>query len=857
MWRERDKIGPAGPVAAVDQPEAILSTDVRGKTKSADATPTTSADSSSEEAGLKSFEGLAAVASSSDASGDTGHSLREQHKLQESEGGFRGVFEQSPFATCLAAHDGHILHANAAFCQLLGYSEQELLAKSCEELTHPDDLPLAQSRKAQLWRRGTGWVESERRYLHRDGSVVLSRVTVSLVRDNGGTPLYSMVHAEEIAERKKTDEALHESDGFRIMADSCPTMLWVTDAAGRVQFINRAYCEMCGVTSDQMQEDKWQLMVHPDDVEPYIGTFRRAVQEQTPARAEARLRRADGEWRWVISYAEPRFSPSGEFRGHVGLSLDITERKQVEQALHASEEKFRQLAENIREVFWMMSPTTNETLYVSPAYEEVWGRTCGSLYKDPMSFTEAMHPDDLEKAHLWFARQVAGELIDSEYRIRTPDGQEKWIRDRAFPIRDQDGQLIRVVGIAEEITDRKRYEEELIHAREGADAANEAKSRFLANMSHEIRTPMNGVLGMVQLLLETDLTAEQLRYASVAHRSGRTLLALIDDILDLSKIEADKIVLENLAFNVWDMVEEAVELPRLQAAPKGLLFTLRLSPEIPQVLCGDALRLGQVLTNLCSNAIKFTERGGVTLDGVLEGQQNGAVMVRFTIADTGIGIPADQIATLFRPFTQADASTTRKYGGTGLGLAICKHLVEMMGGSIGVHSQPGPGSVFWFTVVLERAKESADGDHKSIESEPADAPLDPRSGTATAQLSAHILVVEDNPVNREVALAFLRKLGYRPTAVTNGAEAVEAVERGDYDLVLMDCEMPVMDGFDATRRIRGSTYPNMPIIALTADAMPADRVRCMREGMNDYLAKPVDLRQLAEVLERWLPRPAR
>jgi PAS domain S-box-containing protein len=851
MWRECDSIRPAGPVAVADQDaEAMMS---MGKTQKMNAPGTASAESSGEEARRKSFEDLAAVASSRDASGDPGHSLLEHHKPEESEGRFRGFFEQSPFATCLTAQDGHILHANAAFCQMLGYSEQELLAKSWEELTHPEDLPLAQRRKAELWRRKTGSVESERRYLHRDGSEVLSRVTISLVRDKSGAVVYSMVHAEEIGERKRPGEALHESEGFRIMADSCPAILWVTDAAGRVQFINRAYCEMCGVTFEQVQEDKWQLMVHPDDVEPYIEIFRRAVQEQTPARAEARLRRADGEWRWMISYSEPRFSPSGEFWGHVGLSLDISERKHAEQALYASEEKFRQLAENICEVFWMMSPATNETLYVSPAYEDVWGRSCDSLYKDPMSFTEAMHPDDLEKAHLWFARQVAGELIDSEYRIRTPDGQEKWIRDRAFPICDEGGQLIRVVGIAEEITERKRYEEELIHARDGADVANQAKSRFLANMSHEIRTPMNGVLGMVQLLLETDLSAEQRRYASMAHRSGRTLLTLIDDILDLSKIEARNVVLENLAFNLCDMVDDVFELLRVQASAKGVVFTLRLSAEIPRVLSGDVHRLRQVLTNLCSNAIKFTERGGVTLDCVLEDQPNGAAMVRFTVADTGIGIAVDQIAILFRPFTQADSSTTRKYGGTGLGLAICKHLVEMMGGSIGVYSQQGQGSVFWFTVVLERVKESADGDDKSNKFQPADTPPNPRSGTASVQLSAHILVVEDNPVNREVALAFLRKLGYTPSAVINGEEAIEAVEHGDYDLVLMDCEMPVMDGFEATRHIRVS-HPLMPVIALTANAMPADCDRCLHAGMNDYLAKPVDLKKLAATLDKWLTR---
>ena len=783
---------------------------------------------------------------------DISQRVPDEWKLQDIEKRFRDVFEYAPFGICVAGHDARILHVNAAFCRMLGYSEKELLAKAWPELTHPDDVGLALGRKEQLWKDGASFVEAERRYIHRDGNVVWARVRVALVLDSAGDPLYSLVYAEDIDERKRAEAALHESeDRFQIMADSCPTMLWVTDAAGEVQFVNRAYCELCGVTAEQARGKKWPLTIHPDDTARYLAIFQRAVREQTPAQAEARFRRADGEWRWVISYAGPRFSPSGVFWGHVGLSLDITERKQVEQALAASEEKFRELAENIREVFWIMSPTTNETLYISPAYEQVWGRSCESLYQDPMSFIEAVHPDDLEEAHQWFARQLAGEHIDAEYRIRTPDGQEKWIRDRAFPIRDQAGTLMRVVGIAEEITERKHYEKELIQAREGSDAANQAKSRFLANMSHEIRTPMNGVLGMVQLLLETELTPEQRRYATVAQSSGRTLLLLIDNILDISKVEARKIVLENLSFNLRDTVEEVIQLLQVQATGKGISIKWSLSAEIPRLLRGDVHRLRQVLNNLGSNALKFTEHGEVTLDGVLEGQGENSATVRFTVTDTGIGMRPDQLATLFRPFTQADASTTRKYGGTGLGLAISQQLVELMGGTLGVDSHEGQGSAFGFTAVFALAtEEGADCQQPLASHHPQQE--DPLV-TCNRTQGARILVAEDNAVNREVALGLLRKLGYQPTAVANGFEAVEAVRHGGYDLVLMDCEMPVMDGFDATRRIRGSERPNMPIIALTADAMPGDRDRCLREGMNAYLSKPVDLRQLADVIERWLP----
>ncbi len=790
------------------------------------------------------------VAGASIIARDIGQRVRAERKLRESEELFRGVFAQAPVGVCVARPDGTYLQLNAAFCRMVGYSEQDLLATRWADLTHPDNRALTQQLVDRLHQDPSQPAELEKRYLHRDGSVVWGRTRISLVQDSQGSPLYFVVHVEDITERKRTEEALHESENrFRNMADSCPTMLWVTGEDGGIQFVNRMLREFTGSTHEQVEGGKWHLLVHPDDVAQYVGAFEHAVREHSSFRAEARIRRADGAWRLIGSYAEPRLSPGGAFLGHVGLTADITARNEAEQAMRASEEKFRELTENIHEVFWMMPPAGDEILYVSPAYEQVWERTCDSLYKNPMAWAEAIHPDDLETAHALFARQIQGEAIESEYRIRTPGGQEKWIRDRAFPIRGEAGELIRVVGVAEDITEAKHYEEDLIQAWEGADAANRAKSRFLANMSHEIRTPMNGVLGMLQLLMIGDLNSEQRRYITVAQDSGRALLALIDDILDLSKIEARKITLEKLSFDPRRTVDDVVQLLRVQASAKGLGFHSSMSPAIPPLLRGDAHRLRQVLTNLAGNAIKFTERGQVTLDAKLESQREGIATVRFTITDTGIGLRPDQAARLFSPFTQAEASTTRKYGGTGLGLAICKQLVEMMGGSIGVESREGQGATFWFTAALELAPamESA-GSGQRVEERWIAPNGAPHPGPA-----ARILVAEDNATNREVALAQLQKLGYRADAVPNGAEAVRALEQGRYHLVLMDCEMPVMDGYQATRAIRASMRPNIPIIAVTADAMSGDRDRCLCEGMNDYLSKPVELGRLSEVLAKWLP----
>jgi PAS domain S-box-containing protein len=790
------------------------------------------------------------VAGASIIARDVGPRARSERKLRENDERFRAVFAQAPFGMALAGLDGTYIQVNAAFCRMVGYGEQDLRATLWADLTHPEDRAPTQELVDRLCRYPGEPGEIEKRYIHRNGNVVWGRTRISLVQDPRGTPIYIVVHVEDITQRKRTEEALHESENrFRNMADCCPSLLWVTDAEGGNQFINRMYREFTGATEEEVEGGKWRVLIHPEDAAEYVGAFERAVREHVPFRAEARIRRADGEWRLMGSYAAPRFSAGGAFLGHVGLTADITERKQAEEAIRSSEEKFRQLTENIHEVFWIMPPSADQMLYVSPVYEQVWGRTRESLYQDPMSWSEAIHPDDRENAHALFARQIQGEPVESEYRIRTPGGEEKWIRDRAFPIRGEAGELLRVVGIAEDITEAKHYEEDLIHAWEGAEAANRAKSRFLANMSHEIRTPMNGVIGMLQLLMSTSLSSEQQRYVTVAQDSGRALLALIDDILDLSKIEARKITLEKLNFNPRQIVDDVVQLLRVQATGKGLDLGACLAPEIPLLLGGDAHRLRQVLTNLAGNAIKFTERGQVKLDAKLDCQREGKATVRFAITDTGIGIRPEQAALLFSPFTQADASTTRKYGGTGLGLAICKQLVEMMGGTIGVESREGQGSTFWFTAVFEMA--TAIGPATSTEG------VDRHfAAPARTNQAARILVAEDNATNREVALAQLHKLGYQADAVPDGAAAVQALERGGYHLVLMDCEMPVMDGYQATRKIRGSNQPNIPIIAVTADAMSGDRDRCLGEGMNDYLSKPVELELLAQVLAKWLP-PAR
>ncbi|MDX1983131.1 MAG: PAS domain-containing protein [Bryobacteraceae bacterium] len=798
-------------------------------------------------------------------------------------------------------------------------------------------------------------------------------------------------------ERKNEEAALSRTmHRFEMLACHAPVGIYLADAKGRIEFVNDRMREWTGHSTESLRAH-WRKCLHPGDYHRVRREWVRALRSGTEFVSEFRMVGPFDQTIWVAGRAVPMVSEAGQITGYLGSISDIGPRIEMESKLRAEQARFELAVHGTTDGIWDWD-LVRESFYFSPRFLELLGLRFeeGQAPGSIDFLLDRVHPADDNLVREALDDHFAGRgHFDVECRIRTKDGAYRWFLLRGLAVYNEAGAPDRMAGSIADITERKLADqqlrqtvEDLKEARRRAEQAAKAKSEFLAHMSHEIRTPMHGVLGMTGLLLETGLTTEQREYAETVRHSADSLLTVLNDILDFSKIEAGKLQVESIPFEIEPLVSDVVSLLGSKAREKGIDLLMQLAPEVPSIVTGDPARLRQILLNLVGNAVKFTERGFVRVGvdparSLSPGVPGG---IRISVRDTGIGIPSDRQSILFQEFSQADTSTTRRFGGTGLGLAICQRLAQLMGGSVDVESEAGHGSVFSVCLPLAAPLDgaviptigqslripalegrralviAAHGEQRRVlasalrlgglctveatslndavaaaltgppvelividhspETDPFETartfrelpetaaaiqavitllrrrtdknlfessgiplmlskPVKPRemlsliavrfdtalSLTARretghcldSQLNLKVLVAEDNQVNQKLARKVLEKLGCRVDLAVNGLEAIRNWKAGKYDLILMDCQMPELDGYEATIEIRraeqASGARRTPILAMTASALDSDRERCLASGMDDFLSKPVQLAHLRQALERFAPQP--
>ena len=653
-----------------------------------------------------------------------------------------------------------------------------------------------------------------------------------------------------------------------------PASVVITDLAGAVEYVNPGFVSTTGYSLEEVIGQNPRILksnFHPPEF--YVEMWQTLLGGEV-WRGEICNKKKNGELYWEDCTIAPVVDADGRTTHFVAVKMDITARKQADIELKIVIDHFQRTAAfqkailNSTEYAIIATEPNGMITAFNAGAEHLLGYTAEEVVGK--CTPEIIHDkDEIVKRAQALSRELGlpvepgFQAFVTTARLGHPDANE-WTYVRKDGTRcpvllsvtaicDDKGQVRGFLGIAQDITERKLGEDNLRLAKKQAEQASLAKSQFLASMSHELRTPLNGVIGMTELLRYTRLDQRQREFVEACHSSAKALLNLINDILDFSKIEAGKLELDEHEFDLGPLVNETVESMSFQARQKGLQLSVSLAPPTARRVLGDSGRLRQILVNLIGNAIKFTESGNVTVNVEPTDEYDAKGMTRFEISDTGIGIPRDRINRLFEPFSQADSSTTRKYGGTGLGLAICKNLVDLMDGRIGVESEALGGAMFWFEIPIQPLEDEQPPSGERPESE------DVRRHARNSRLAGRrVLLAEDNHVNQMYAREILRQAGIECRTVQNGREAIRALESEPFDLILMDCQMPEMDGFEATRRVRkmerrGQLAGHVPIVALTSNAIKGDREQCLAAGMDDYVSKPFEPDALLDVIARLLP----
>jgi PAS domain S-box-containing protein len=683
----------------------------------------------------------------------------------------------------------------------------------------------------------------------KDGSTFDVVIFGSLTLDDHGQPIGIVASMLDVTVRKTVERCLRESQTrYRTLVENIDLGIGLIDRQHTILTANRGLARIAGQTTCDAMVGRKCFEVNEGRHAPCPHCpGKRALATGKQAETEVAFTRVDGSKILVRIRAYPVYDSQGSLSGFIEVVEDITERKQAEKQLA----HFSAIVSSSMDA---IIGTTLEGIITSwnPGAERLYEYTAQEMIGQ--SLLKILPPDRPNKPADLFSLSLKGDARVRHYDTvrRRKDGALVDVSITLSPIRDDNGRIIGASTIAHEITDRKRAEQDLINAKQAAEAANRAKSEFLANMSHEIRTPMTAILGFADILLSQPPAPEATEAAQIIKRNGEQLLDIINDILDLSKIEAGKFDVQHQPCSPRKLIDDVLATMRVRADAKGLQLDAEFDVDVPETIVTDPIRLRQILVNLVGNAVKFTEIGSVNVAVRLDPIHKNEHLLRFDVVDTGIGMSAAQVDVLFQPFSQADGSTTRRFGGTGLGLAISKRLATMLGGDIYVSSIPDKGSTFSVTI----AADPLSGRSSSLDGEESHEALS--HAADQKPLNCRVLLAEDGPDNQRLITFLLRKAGCEVFVAEHGQKAIEAVlaaeqSNAPFDAVLMDIQMPVMDGCDATRRLRENGFVK-PIIALTAHAMTDDRQRCLDAGCDDYASKPIQPQQLIQSLATWLAK---
>ena len=778
--------------------------------------------------------------------------------LQQSENWFRSIFENVNISIASTDRDGRVDKFNESFRAMLGYDAETLRQMNFADLTHPDDLALERVFFEEVLAGRRSHYRLEKRYIAKDGRIVWVDIAVTAILDEHGEVANFVAAIHDVTERKQQEErsrellALHET----ILNNALVGIVYLKQR--HIVSCNRRLEEIFHYEPGELLGESTENLYDSRETYDHIGSVAyQAVGEGKNYSCEVMLRHKDGSVFWGALNGRA-IDPANPHEGSIWIYADISERRRAEEESSKLKQALEQSPVSI-----VVTNRMGVIEYINPSFtritgysrEETIGKTPSILKSEET--TRATHED------LW--RTIfAGKTWHGILRNRCKNGDLIWEETSISPIFNDAGEITHFVAVKEDVTERKRIEEqleehqahledlvvqrtaELTTALEAAKLADRSKDEFLANITHELRTPLSAVIGFSSLARPFASDVRQRDYLDKVNSAGKTLAGIIDDLLDLSKIVAGRMDFEKRSFSLRQVVGRSRSVISYKAQEKGLQLVEQISEEIPDVLLGDSLRVEQILLNLLSNAVKFTETGRVELRVGLLSHDAERICLNIEVEDTGIGLSEEGIALMFKPFSQADASMTRKFGGTGLGLAICKRLAELMDGGISVTSKEGSGSIFRVSLCFDLGEASdlpaAENEHESAQVRYRD---------------ARVLVVDDQPFNRDVVEGLLAAVGITPHLAENGQQALDAIALGSetFDLILMDIQMPIMDGLTATRVIRKlDGFAELPIVAMTAHTMAHEREKSLDAGMNDHIGKPFDEAGFYRVLAKWIPR---